>query len=67
MYSNCVDRALGFGPCAAIHIAIHNNVAYDCTSNDLQCRPCSSMSLKVCHGRGRGFESRRPRRSFQKR
>jgi hypothetical protein len=32
----------------AIHIAIHNSVAYG------------------CHGRGRGFESRRPRHSFQK-
>ena len=39
------------------------------TSNVLRCRPCSSMSLQVlitanCHGRGRGFESRRPHHSF---
>jgi hypothetical protein len=48
----------------AIHIAIHINVAYGVLP--MTCSAVRALLCRCCHGRGRGFESRRPCHSFPK-
>ena len=56
--------------CCVIHIAIHNSDAYAVllmTCRAVRALLCRRKYLQPadCHGRGREFESRRPRHSFQ--
>src|SRR5690242_20652426 len=46
-------------------------IVSDCAKRDSGSHPCRVVSVSYeqngcCHGRGRGFESRRPRHSFSK-